>query len=186
MKKNKKRSIICAGVCAMALAGMSLTSYADTETTGTAEERMMGQPEDDGSVTAKIVSADSSSITVYLSEQPEHNGEATQQDGDATPPEKPADADDTAQLPEITDGTMPERPEGDGQQGGHGMMMNFSEETTTLTLTDDTVITKGMEQESASVSDLTADTIVRIVTDGDTVVSISVMDMEMPAAAEAE
>lgn len=169
----------------MALAGMSLTSYADTETTGTAEERMMEQPEDDGSVTAKIVSADSSSITVYLSEQPEHNGEATQQDGDATPPEKPADADDTAQLPEITDGTMPERPEGDGQRGGQGMM-NFSEETTTLTLTDDTVITKGIEQESVSVSDLTADTIVRIVTDGDNVVSISVMDMEMPAVAEAE
>lgn len=181
MKKNKKRSILCAGVCAMALAGMSLTSYADTDTQA-AEERMMERPEDDGSVTAKIVSADTSSITVYLSQQPEHNGEGPQQDGNTTPPELPADA-ENAQLPENTDGTMPERPEGEGR-GDHGMMMNFSEETTTLTLTDDTVITKGMDQESLSVSDLTADSIVRIVTDGDTVVSISVMDMELPAEAE--
>lgn len=145
---------------------------------------MMGRPEDDGSVTAKIVSADTSSITVYLSGQPEHNGEGPQQDRDGTPPERPADDKSSAQLPEITDAARPERPEGEGRGRGHGMMMNFSEEATTLTITDETVITKGMDQESVSVSDLTADSIVRIVTDGDTVVSISVMDMEMPAEAE--
>lgn len=167
----------------MALAGMSLTSYADTESAPAAEERMMERPEDDGSVTAKIVSADTSSITVYLAAQPEHNGEGPQQDGDAALPELPADTESAPEMPENTDGMMPERPEGEGQGRGRGMM-NFSEETTTLTLTDDTVITKGMEQESAGVSDLTADSVVRIITDGETVVSISIMDMEMPAEAE--
>lgn len=167
----------------MALAGMSLTSYADTESMPAAEERMMERPEDDSSVTAKIVSADSSSVTVYLAQEPEHNGKGPQQDWDGTMPEPPADGESAPELPENAGGTMPERPEGEGQGGGRGMM-SFSEETTTLTLTDDTVITKGMEQESISISELTADSIVRIVTDGDTVVSISVMDMEMPAAAE--
>ncbi len=56
--------------------------------------------------------------------------------------------------------------------------MQFAESSTSLTLTDSTVVTKGMGQESASVSDLASDTVVRLVLDSDgaTVVSINIMD----------
>ncbi|MGL5437328.1 MAG: hypothetical protein ACRDBO_18440 [Lachnospiraceae bacterium] len=183
MKRNKMKTVLYAGVCVVAMAGMSLTSYATTESTRPASSDQRERPEDDGSVTAKIVSADDDSITVYLTQQHEHNGERPELSEDNAPQALPADTQNIPDKPDSSDGMMPERPEGNEARGGRGMM-NFSEETTTLTITGDTVITRGMEQESADISDLTEDSIVRIVTDEDTVVSILIMDMELPEAAE--
>ncbi len=187
MKKDKMKMVLYAGICTMALAGTSLTSYADTETTPPGITSQMERPEDDGSVIARILTVDDDSITVYLSSQPERNGERRDQSGEWTdeigntaPAGLPADAGNIPAKPDNSDGTMPERPVGENGEGGRGMM-NFSEEETTLTITDDTVITTGLEQESADLSDLDTNSIVRIVLDDDnTVVSISIMDMAAP------
>ena len=53
--------------------------------------------------------------------------------------------------------------------------MNFNGETKTYTISSSVTITKGMEQESASASDLTVDSVVRITLDGDTVTGVNIM-----------
>lgn len=112
-------------------------------------------------------------------EKPADGAEPPEKPADgAEPPEKPADG---AEPPEKSaDGTMTsEKPE--GGSGMHksvlkNMEMTFSEETTVLTLTDDTVITRGMGQETVSLSDLTEDSVIRVVLDGTTAVSIELME----------
>lgn len=190
MKRDRMKTVLYAGICAMALAGTSLTSYAETETTSPGAEARMERPEDDGSVMAKILTVDDDSITVYLAAQMEHNGERPElngerpdQSGDTAPIGQPADTENIPEKPEYSDDTVPAQMENEDGRGGRGMM-DFSDETTTLTITDDTVITKGMNQESADISELSADSMVRIVVEDDTVVSIAIMTMETPPAAE--
>ena len=54
--------------------------------------------------------------------------------------------------------------------------MNFAAETTTITLSSDAVITKGMDRETVSVSSLTEGTAARIILDGTTITSMELME----------
>lgn len=137
---------------------------------------------------AKVVSVADDELTVMLAVQPER-GEKPEKAADGNEGERPEKPADGAEMPEKpADGTEPPEKPADGNgadmpkggKGGHqGMEMTFSEETTVLTLTDDTVITKGMgqEAESISVSDLEADSVIRVILDETTVVSIELMEM---------
>lgn len=184
------RGVLCAGMCALAIGGGSvLASYASTTEATAREARMENLPENDGSVMAKITAVDDDTLTVMLSE---HNGHGIGRQEDAsqpaegeTPPARPegnsqrTEGETPPAKPEgesqpAEGETPPERPEGEAGQM-NGRQMEFNGETTTLTLTDDTVITKGMDKETADLSDLQADSVVRMVLDGTTVVSIDIM-----------
>ncbi|MCC8126995.1 MAG: hypothetical protein LIO92_06300 [Clostridiales bacterium] len=100
-----------------------------------------------------------------------------------TPPERPegetpAEGETPPEKPEgesLAEGeTPPERPEGEGE--GQMGEMTFSEEETVVTISSSTEITKGMDQESASLSDLSADMVVRIQLDGTTAIRIDIME----------
>ena len=192
MKKRTVKSLLCAGMCAAAIVGTSLASYAATTTaadTSTEQEA----PKDDGSVMAKITAFSGSTLEVVMAEQPGgKEGRMTPPADGETPPEKPADGETPPEKP--ADGETPPEKPADGEtppekpadsesasekpeagQGGK-MEMKFSEETSSLTITSDTAITKGMEHASASTSDLTEDVVVRLVLDGTAVVSIDIME----------
>ncbi|MCC8061262.1 MAG: hypothetical protein LIO81_10615 [Clostridiales bacterium] len=97
-----------------------------------------------------------------------------------TPPEKPegdATTDESRPEPPADGETPPERPEGKtGDRQREMGEMEFDGETSTVTLTSSTTITKGMDSETASSSDLAEGTVARIVLDGSTVVSIRIME----------
>lgn len=196
MKKHSVRVLLCAGVCAAVMAGTCLTSFADTTETDSQNVQMheRGMRQDDGSVMAKITSVSSSTLMVVMAEKPERQNDGTMPEKPAdgeipsempadgmTPPEKPADgatppekpADGTTPPELLADGESPsERPM--GQMGN--MEMNFSDEESSLTLTSDTIVTKGMEHEGSSISVLAEGNVVRLVLDGTTVISIDVME----------
>lgn len=178
MNKNR-RNLLCAGMCILALTGCSAGSSASSNTTAdttTAQTKTQtetqaegqqpkGQAPADAGIMAKISSVQDASITVTLAdtqEQPDgSNPPAGNQDNTSTPPEKPAgdspntgSADAENQKPETT----------------------FNGETKTYTLSSSVSITKGMEQESGSLSDLNADTVVSLTLDGDTVTAINIMN----------
>ena len=96
MKKNSARMLLCAGLCAAAVIGTGLISYAASSSDSAAaqtDSRM--PPQEDGSVMAKITAAGDGSLTVTIARKPEgKNGDGT--DGakgrpadKETPPEKP-------------------------------------------------------------------------------------------------
>lgn len=152
-----------AGICILALAGCSMNSYATTASTVT--EGSQEQPPKDMGVMGKITAVDDNVITVVLADAPSMNGNAsgeTSADG-TTPPEKPADGTTPPEKP--ADGTAQTMPE-----------MNFNGETKTYTIPSSAAITKGMEQESAFISDLTVDSVLRIALDGDTVTGVNIMN----------
>ena len=155
MKKNSARVFLCAGLCAAVMAGTGLTGFADTTEAGNMQQMQgRGMRQDDGSVMAKITAVTSSTLTVVMAEKPEMQN-------DGTMPEKPADGE-----------TPPQRQEGQMEQ----KEMNFSDEESSLTLTSDTVVTKGTDHESSSVSHLAEGSVVRLVLDGTTVVSIDILE----------
>lgn len=162
MRKHVKGLLLCASVCSLAV-GAGMISYASTTTSSSTESSSETHtpPEDDGSVMAKIVSIDGNTLTISTADKPDHNGSQKPADGQ-TPPEKPADGETPPEKP--ADGDNSNRPE-----------MKFSDETTTVTLTDSTEITKGRDHASASASSLSDDDVVRIVLDGTSVVKLDIM-----------
>ena len=199
MKKNSPKIILCASLCAISIAGAGIASYASSSdstsvntVTAAGDEKPEGHrpPQDDGSTMAKVVSVSDDTLTILTSEQPGQNGEMPAPPADSTtppekpadgetPPEKPADDSTSSQMSDET-ATPPEKPEGDGKQAPPEI--TFSEESTTVTITSETTITQGMEKEAASLSDITADAIIRIVLDGSTATSIEIMGTEPPAS----
>ena len=165
MKKNSARVFLCAGLCAAVMAGTGLTGFADTTEAGNMQQMQgRGMRQDDGSVMAKITAVTSSTLTVVMAEKPEMQNDGTMPEKPAdgeTPPEKPADGE-----------TPPQRQEGQMEQ----KEMNFSDEESSLTLTSDTVVTKGTDHESSPVSHLAEGSVVRLVLDGTTVVSIDILE----------
>ena len=175
MKKNSARVFLCAGLCAAVMAGTGLTGFADTTEAGNMQQMQgRGMRQDDGSVMAKITAVTSSTLTVVMAEKPEMQNDGTMPEKPAdgeTPPEKPADGENPPEKP--ADGeTPPQRQEGQMEQ----KEMNFSDEESSLTLTSDTVVTKGTDHESSSVSHLAEGSVVRLVLDGTTVVSIDSLE----------
>lgn len=162
MRKHVKGLLLCASVCSLAV-GAGMISYASTTTSSSTESSSETHtpPEDDGSVMAKIVSIDGNTLTISTADKPDHNGGQKPADGE-TPPEKPDDGQTPPEKP--ADGDNSNRPE-----------MKFSDETTAVTLTDSTEITKGRDHASASASSLSDDDVVRIVLDGTSVIKLDIM-----------
>lgn len=156
MIRKGKKLFICAGFCILMFTAANLNSYADTTA---ATESQPEPPQQNMGVMAKITAIDSSTMTVTLSQMPEKPAE----DGTGTTP--PETTGETPAPPETTDGTStpPEKPE-----------MNFTGESKTYTIPSTAVITKGMNQESASVSDLAADSVIQITFDGETITAINI------------
>ena len=79
MKKNSARMLLCAGLCAAAVIGTGLISYAASSSDSAAaqtDSRM--PPQEDGSVMAKITAAGDGSLTVTIARKPEgKNGDGT-------------------------------------------------------------------------------------------------------------
>ncbi len=117
------------------------------------------------------------------------------------PPERPDFAD--GERPELPEGGLPELPEGFGDmngqpegmprggqpegmpeggqpQGGRGMGMPFMDSQSgaevVVSVDDDTVITKGTDAESASLSDITEGSMVMVTFDGDVALTIVVLN----------
>ncbi len=88
------------------------------------------------------------------------------------PPERPEDGQRDGQTPpELLNGqTPPELPEG---RGDFSISDQLGSEVT-ITVDDNTVITKGTDAESASISDVAVGSMVVIQLDGDTAVSIMI------------
>jgi len=165
MNLKAKKVILMTGICVLALGSYSLSSFADTTTeTNTTQE----QPPKDPGIMGKITGVDGRTITVVLADAPSNDG--------TTPPEKP---DENSTPPETTDATAtpPEKPANDGTASDNGEKpeMAFNGETKTYTIPTSATITKGMERESATVSDLSADSVIRITLDGDTVTEVNIM-----------
>lgn len=192
MRKHVKGLLLCASVCSLAV-GAGMISYASTTTSSSTESSSETHtpPEDDGSVMAKIVSIDGNTLTISTADKPDHNGDQKPADGQTppekpadgeTPPEKPADGETPPEKP--ADGETPPEKPADGEtppekpadgDNGNRPEMKFSDETTTVTLTDSTEITKGRDHASASASSLSADDVVRVVLDGTSVVKLDIM-----------
>lgn len=172
MRKHVKGLLLCASVCSLAV-GAGMISYASTTTSSSTESSSETHtpPEDDGSVMAKIVSIDGNTLTISTADKPDHNGSQKPADGQ-TPPEKPADSETPPEKP--ADGETPPEKPADGDNSNRPEM-KFSDETTTVTLTDSTEITKGRDHASASASSLSDDDVVRIVLDGTSVVKLDIM-----------
>lgn len=172
MRKHVKGLLLCASVCSLAV-GAGMISYASTTTSSSTESSSETHtpPEDDGSVMAKIVSIDGNTLTISTADKPDHNGSQKPADGQ-TPPEKPADGKTPPEKP--ADGETPPEKPADGDNSNRPEM-KFSDETTTVTLTDSTEITKGRDHASASASSLSDDDVVRIVLDGTSVVKLDIM-----------
>lgn len=180
MKKNGRNMFLCAGICILALTGCSMNSYATTAQTVQTGTQQDKPPADSGSM-AKITSVENSSITVVLAEnaqKPEGEPKQVSQSDGTALPEKPADGTTPPEKP--ADGTTPPEKPADGSTAADGEKsrpeMKFNGETKTYTIPSSAAITKGMEQKSASVSDLTVDTVVRITLDGETVTGINIME----------
>ena len=172
MRKHVKGLLLCASVCSLAV-GAGMISYASTTTSSSTESSSETHtpPEDDGSVMAKIVSIDGNTLTISTADKPDHKGSQKPADGQ-TPPEKPADGETPPEKP--ADGETPPEKPADGDNSNRPEM-KFSDETTTVTLTDSTEITKGRDHASASASSLSDDDVVRIVLDGTSVVKLDIM-----------
>lgn len=92
-----------------------------------------------------------------------------------TPPEKPADDKTT----EGTDKqTHPEKPADDNAAANNGERpeMKYADEKKSYTVSSSTNVTKGMNHETASLSDISEGSIVRIKLDGTSITSIDIMD----------
>jgi len=192
LKKNRI-NLLCAGICILALTGCSTNSNATTAA-AVQTEAQQEQPTKEPGIMAKITSIDNQTMTVILASKGDKPEGAQTQEGrnnGTTPPDRSSDGIAPPEIP--TDGmTLPEKSEegaplpdkqadDSGQTGSDNRErkqpeMNFDGESKTYTIPDSAVITRGMEKESASVSDLSADTVVRITLDGDTVSSISIMN----------
>lgn len=172
--RKKRKNLLYAGICILALTGCSMSSYRTTAAATT--ESQQEQPPKDLGVMGKITAVDGNSITVVLADDMKEGEKPA--DG-ATPPEKPADGTTPPEKP--ADGTTPPEKPADGTTlpekpaDGAAQEMNFNGETKTYTISSSVTITKGMEQESASASDLTVDSVVRITLDGDTVTGVNIM-----------
>lgn len=109
-------------------------------------------------------------------EDTNENTDETETDGEASDENAPS-----GEAPEMPDGEAPEMPDGEAPQGMGG---GFTEsgETMTLEITEDTKIVKReMESETEiTVDDLSADDILMIEMDGDTVKTLTVMNMGGP------
>lgn len=172
MRKHVKGLLLCASVCSLAV-GAGMISYASTTTSSSTESSSETHtpPEDDGSVMAKIVSIDGNTLTISTADKPDHNGGQKPADGQ-TPLEKPADGETPPEKPD--DGQTPPEKPADGDNSNRPEM-KFSDETTAVTLTDSTEITKGRDHASASASSLSDDDVVRIVLDGTSVIKLDIM-----------
>lgn len=126
----------------------------------TSDSTPIERTQDDNAITGQVTAIDGNTITLALGER------AARPDGDFTPPEN-------GEKPTDDNGGTP--PSGNG--GGPGGLTLTGEEKT-ITIDDSTGITKdSMGQSSeASMDDITEGSVLTLVMDGETVVSIMISD----------
>ena len=105
--RKKRKNLLYAGICILALTGCSISSYGTTAAATT--ESQQEQPPKDLGVMGKITAVDGNSITVVLADDMKEGEKPA--DG-ATPPEKPADGTTPPEKP--ADGTTPPEKPADG------------------------------------------------------------------------
>lgn len=139
----------------------------------TADSSQSETTRDDNAITGQVTAIDGNTITLALGER------AARPDGDSTPPgngEKPSEptSGDAVQT-EDSDGTGGTPPSGNG--GGPGGLTLTGEEKS-ITIDESTTITKdSMGQSSdATIDDITDGTILTVIIDGETVVSVTISD----------
>lgn len=134
----------------------------------TAKEEKMEAPEQVGDMyQGKITAIDDNSVTVVLAETM-HMKEKPEGDKKPVEGEKPEE--------------MTKPAEGEKPQGG-ARELTFTDETKTFEITDATVIK--LNGETATISDLAVDDVVMVKMDGETVLEISIVNMEGFQDAEA-
>ncbi len=113
----------------------------------------------------KVTAVDGDAITLVMANMPD--GQGAMLDGESpTDMEKPADGEAPTDMEKPADGEAPtdmEKPTDGGKDGNMAMQFNGDEQT--ITVTTATVITKDGETATATIDDITVDSILRIVTD---------------------
>ena len=193
MKNKLIALLLCVTVSCTLLGGcQSSLGNAQNDSSGSSSNVETGAETADGSqsettrdnnaITGQVTAIDGNTITLALGER------AARPDGDSTPPgngEKPSEptSGDAVQT-EDSDGTGGTPPSGDnggtppsGNGGGPGGLTLTGEEKS-ITIDESTTITKdSMGQSSdATIDDITDGTILTVIMDGETVVSVTISD----------
>ncbi len=161
---------------------------------GTGEQRPDGMNRS-GMNIGKIKSISGSTITLYTAQMPEGRPQTNVEGGQGTPPEgqgTPPEGGKDGQQADGQQGTPPEGgvqsgeagQQGGGRQGGMGgrggMMQNFSEETTDITVTADTeyvsvTYENGQQKETVlTLTDLKADDVIQYTLQTDTATAVKI------------
>ena len=158
----------------------------------TAKEEKMEAPEQVGDMyQGKITAIDDNSVTVVLAEtmhmKEKPEGEKKPVEGEKPEGDKkPAEGEKPEGDKKPVEGEKPEEmtkpAEGEKPQGG-ARELTFTDETKTFEITDATVIK--LNGETATISDLAVDDVVMVKMDGETVLEISIVNMEGFQDAEA-
>lgn len=210
MKKHMPYRLATGLIAAVLLAGCSSGSgntaspSAVTQNAGTGTNSTVVQPGTDkqrpdglnksGMNIGKIKSISGSTITLYTAQMPEGRPQASGEDGQGTPPGGQGTPPEGGKDGQQADGQQGTPPEGGaqsgeaGQQDGGrpggmgGMMQNFSEETTDITVTASTeyvsvTYENGQQKETVlTLTDLKADDVIQytLQTDSATAVKITI------------
>lgn len=205
MARKKIWMLLCI-MTALCAAGCSSGGRSSSEETVSAETEVpdtgaeSDEEKTDESITGRVTAVNGKEITLALMEMPE-KGEGGPGGEGQQPPERPEGEtmEEGEEPPERPEGeTMaegeepPERPEGEtmaeGEQppsmpeGGKGGVpggRNATGEEKTITVSEETVFTQGEmgESETASLEDIEEGNLLRVVMDGDTAVSVTIMKM---------
>lgn len=154
---------LCAAGCSSGESASSgETASVETEVSDTEAEN--GEEQTDESITGRVTAVNGKEITLALVEMPER-GEGGPGGGGEEPPERP----EGEQPP-----SMPE-----GGKGGAPGGRNATGEEKTITVSEDTVYTLDEmgESKTASLEDIEEGNFLRVVMDGDTAASVTIMKM---------
>lgn len=192
MVRKKVITVICIVITAVSVIGCQ-SSGNNTSTVGSSDTSQAASSEtgesafgweEDGSIVGQVTAVEGNEITLALGTMEGPGGQAP---GGEMPDGEMPDG-------EMPDGEMPEKMTGDENgiegmeppQNGDGEAppempggLNLTGEEQTITVSDETAYTVDERGESTegSLADIEADSILRVVMDGDTVTSITIMKM---------
>ncbi|CAM4428518.1 hypothetical protein [Paenibacillus typhae] len=198
MKKHMPYRLATGLIAAVLLAGCSpgsgntaspsaVTQNAGTGSNSTAVQPGTGEQRPDGMNRSgmnigKIKSISGSTITLYTGQMPEGRPQNNGEGGQGTPPEGGKDgqqADGQQGTPPAGGAQSGEAGQQDGRRQG-GMMQNFSEETTDITVTADTeyvsvTYENGQQKETElTLTDLKADDVIQYTLQTDTATAVKI------------
>ena len=186
MVKKQLSMLFCITITALSLFGcqsgagvQNTQNDVNIETNAGQEPGSQVESEDDGSITGQVKSIDGNSIMLALTNMPQRDPEGGGQqplDGELPNGEAPnGEFDETGTPPEKPDGG--EQPGSGGNAGGPGGLTLTGEEMT-ITGSEGTVYTIDEMGQSAegALSDIEEGSIIKVVMDGETVTSVTIMN----------